>query len=494
MATSDPLFRKSGTSRARLAKKAVRVRLPARIMVSGQPSAGKTQSSIDMARALIDEYADRLPQLGKGKITVIDTEVANGDGMAATSQNFSDGRDFDVVPFSSPYHPLDLVATLDELARTAKESDVIVVDSMTAFWHGEQGILSLVGHNATKSTFNRWNPARDVQTQLYDRLKSMPCHVILACRAKEKNLRIEDTDGSTTITPLGIQPMQDGDMPYEVTMALLLDRRTHAITVDKCNAPLGLQDQTFAADKHGEFIAVYAEWMTTGGALIDADQVAEIMALFEGLPHQTEDDLGLRHPRAEAKRAFRSEFGGAPDTLRADQADAAMAWVRDASAKANVGMSIENLDPGDEVWGSTAAAVPPPVEPAGGEAMVRDGFQIVEISSPDGDLAFRATAPGGANAIGYTVDEAIERCRAKIEPPSAEPVAAPRGAASTDDIDPNFRRGLPGIPTTGQPGRPPGRLLDLVGSTKPRTFSPVKTGAERGADGTCDDDVFDLED
>lgn len=349
----DPIWKTSGDSRAVLIRPAARSRVPARVMVSGPPSAGKTRSAIDIARALIDEYKALAPDLPEGQIIVVDTEILNGDGGQGASQNFSDNREFSVIPFAPPHHPLDLEATLRDLNTQVNEADVIIIDSVSAFWNGQGGVLELVdGPPGRKSAFNRWGPAKDHWWRMIRAVQSMRCHTILTARAKEKFSRIEEGDGSVVVESQGIVPQVEGDTAFEMTMWASLDRESHALTVEKLNCEIdGLLGAVFPGDRHGDMVRAYAGWLAAGGPMIDNQTLREIMRLFETV--YNEED------RKRLKRAFILQWRGKPESLRAAKAGEALQWVRTEVERVGAGLAItgEDRDPDNELGLSEAFGV-----------------------------------------------------------------------------------------------------------------------------------------
>lgn len=113
--------------------KATRTGIIPLIGLYGKSGGGKTHSALLLARGLVGD---------KGRITLIDTENKRG-------HIFSDvvPGGYNVLDFEPPYSPFRFREAL-QLAE--KESDIVVIDSLTHSWDGEGGVLNMQDEELTR--------------------------------------------------------------------------------------------------------------------------------------------------------------------------------------------------------------------------------------------------------------------------------------------------------------------------------------------------------
>ncbi|WIC89100.1 AAA-ATPase [Arthrobacter phage Ottawa] len=237
-------------SRLLLANTATRPKMHARCMLSGPPGAGKTDTALTIAR-----------ELAKGdlsKVLVIDTEK---DSALTYADRFPGFRH---LPWDPPYAPSELGTTVIEASKQP-ETEVIIVDSLTHFWRKRGGTMDIAG-----GKFGGWKAARPIQEEMVDALLGAQSHVIVCVRSKVEYAQMEDEQrrGRQKVVKMGMEPQQDGDLEYEMNIAIELDME-HAMYVGKSRTtdiPVG---RVYAPGQAAEFGAHYTDWLA-GGTEISA--------------------------------------------------------------------------------------------------------------------------------------------------------------------------------------------------------------------------------
>jgi hypothetical protein len=149
-----------------------------RMAISGPSGSGKTFTAINV-----------LMHMGCEKILVLDTEHGSA---AKYSNEFL--RKFDVIDnryWQSNFDPRRLIATLKAVAE---KYDGVVCDSLTHFWMGPGGMLSLVDAAAKKGqarngkydSFAAWKEVDPVYNELVQTILGLPCHFAACLRAKSE--------------------------------------------------------------------------------------------------------------------------------------------------------------------------------------------------------------------------------------------------------------------------------------------------------------------
>ena len=193
--------------------KATKTQLKARVTLDGPTGAGKSLSALYLARALAGPT---------GRIAGIDTE-------RGSLKLYSDKVDFDVLELTPDtvgkdgvqgFSPKNFMDAIHE-AEKAKY-DVIVVDSLTHAWEGEGGALDLVdqatARSQSKNSYVAWRDVTPMHRKMVDAILQSPCHVITTMRSQMDYLMEKDNNGKTTVTKIGLAPIQRKGMEYEFTL------------------------------------------------------------------------------------------------------------------------------------------------------------------------------------------------------------------------------------------------------------------------------------
>jgi hypothetical protein len=189
--------------------------------LSGASGSGKTYSAFRLAKGIA----------GDRPFAVIDTE-------ASRAKHYADAFRFDHGDLKPPFRPsayADAIHAADE----AKYS-VIVVDSMSHEWAGEDGILDwqedelqrMAGDDYKKRESCKmaaWIKPKTAHKQMVQRLLQVRAHLILCFRAEPKIEMVRGADGKMEIrekqslTGLhGWIPICEKNLPYELTASFLL--------------------------------------------------------------------------------------------------------------------------------------------------------------------------------------------------------------------------------------------------------------------------------
>ncbi len=185
-----------------------------RLAIAGPSGAGKTFSGINI-----------LMHLNCERIAVIDTE----HGSAAKYAN-EFPRKFKVIDnkyWKSNFDPRRLITVLKELGPHV---DGIFVDSLTHFWMGPGGMLTLVDEFAKKAmrngakydSFGAWKWADPIYNELIQTILSLPCHFAAGLRSKTE---YEDVvvDGKKKKQKVGMAAQMRDGFEYEFDVEGQLD-------------------------------------------------------------------------------------------------------------------------------------------------------------------------------------------------------------------------------------------------------------------------------
>lgn len=180
-------------------EKAVKNNRPVRLELQGVWNAGKTFTSLTLAKSLS----------GTGKTLVVDTETQR-------SSLYADLFDFDVV-YLSDYKPGPLQEIVAEAVK--QKYATLIVDSFSDFWIGTGGVYSI-----SQGKFSGWKAGSEAQNTLMLSLLSAPIHLICTCRMKMEYLQKQE-GGRQVVERLGLEPIQRNDAPHKFDWVIQLDQR-----------------------------------------------------------------------------------------------------------------------------------------------------------------------------------------------------------------------------------------------------------------------------
>lgn len=202
-------------------KKAERRQKKLRCLISGQPGAGKTLSSILLAMGLT----------GRGKVLIFDVE--NKRASLKAGSQILDGFEYDIVEADpvSLGRPLVVQDFIDGITLAEEEGyDALIIDSTTSEWEAVNDF-----HNALtgKNSYINWGKAKQLHQKFVDKFLYAKCHIILTARSKVMYEQ-QDVGGRKEVVKLGLGTQQDSNLPYFCDFVFDIENRdTHIAVVDK---------------------------------------------------------------------------------------------------------------------------------------------------------------------------------------------------------------------------------------------------------------------
>jgi len=299
MATASTLF-----------TKAVRYQRFARIAMYAGSGHGKTRTSLEFAKHIVDKIG--------GRIAYIDTEKGSAS-LYATEPGKAPQRDsefdFDHMVFDAPF----TTARLTEAIKAAADDPtytVLVIDSMSHFWQQEGGVLwqaDMLQKTKHVDGFRAIAQAkRDHYYPLVEAIIDAKIHIIVTLRAKNEYDVSKDERGKTQITRLGTAPRMEEGFIYETDMVITLSDGAYA-RVDKTR--YSEMDGATCVKPNGEWIAPFFTWLNGVAAEID--------------PYVYQD--GAKVASTQAKRIF-NEYRDEHEGEVPSSADSLRAWHSAKSA------------------------------------------------------------------------------------------------------------------------------------------------------------------
>lgn len=184
-------------------KKAERRRTYLKIGISGVSGGGKTYSSLLMARGLCNSWEE---------VGIICTENGSANLYAHLG-------DYNVLELEPPFTPNKYINGI--LAAEEAGIKCLVIDSATHAWAGQGGLLEQHS-KATASkhkgnSYTAWREITPKHNELVDAMLQSKVHLITTMRSKQQHV-VNTENGKTTVTKLGLAPVQRDGMEYEFTI------------------------------------------------------------------------------------------------------------------------------------------------------------------------------------------------------------------------------------------------------------------------------------
>lgn len=242
-------------------KKAQRKKCKLRLNISAPSGAGKTYSSLLMAKGLCGDWS---------KVAVIDTE----NGSASL---YSDLGEFSVIDLTAPYTPEKYTQALKMCEQAGME--VVIIDSTTHEWAcliEENELLAQAKFRG--NTWSAWSQTTPRHDKFIQSILQSNVHVITCTRSKMETVMTDDKK----VKKVGMKDVQREGWEYELTISLNIDRDTHMTIASKDRTNLFENINPFViTEKTGQQIA---NWCDSGvSELAIAINEMEIVATIDDL-------------------------------------------------------------------------------------------------------------------------------------------------------------------------------------------------------------------
>lgn len=231
-------------------RKAVRHSRKLRATIDGPTGSGKTYSALLLASGLTT-----------GKIALLDTEHRS-------AELFADHFDFNVSPLDPPYTTDRYIAIIN----SAKEYDVLVIDSLSHAWEGQGGVLemhsNITAASRSGNSYTAWRDVTPKHDELIRTILAFPGHIITTMRSKMEYLMVEGTNGKKAeVRRVGMAPIQRAGVEYEFDLVLDMSADGNFATASKKRMATLFNDGPFRPTRQtGEQIR---DWLASGKERIE---------------------------------------------------------------------------------------------------------------------------------------------------------------------------------------------------------------------------------
>jgi hypothetical protein len=235
------------------------------IGLAGQSGTGKTFTGLQLAWGLAN--------FDSKKVGFIDTENKRGS-LYSDALKDANGQihRFLIGDLYAPFSPDRYIQAIK--AFEAAGVEVLVIDSVTHEWEGIGGCQEIAAVTGSVRMPN-WAKAKEEHKRFMNTLLQCDMHIIVCVRAREK---VEITKQKnpqtgkveTLVTPIGIQPICEGNFMFEMTASCMMHDEGTRQDVLKCPAelrPLLGRAQGYITPNDGKALR---DWVDGAGSAEDA--------------------------------------------------------------------------------------------------------------------------------------------------------------------------------------------------------------------------------
>jgi len=137
---------------------------------------------------------------------------------------------FQIADFEPPFSPDRYIEGIRAFEKTGCK--VLVIDSITHEWEGTGGCEEIANDGNPK--FPRWNKAKQEHKRFMNAMLQSSMHIVVCFRAREKVKIEKGPKGENVVIPLGLQPITEKNVMFEMTASLMMDAEGAKQTVLKC--------------------------------------------------------------------------------------------------------------------------------------------------------------------------------------------------------------------------------------------------------------------
>lgn len=194
------------------------------IALAGTSGSGKTLTALYLAYGLTNYHPE--------KIGFLDTENRRGSLYADALQKHPTrptDEPFLIGDLDAPFAPARYVEAVKEFQSAGVE--VLIIDSYSHMWEGIGGCEEIA---ARGKGAGGWRDAKAEHKKFVNAMLSAGMHVIICVRAREK----VDVSNPKAPRSLGVQPICEKNLMFEMTASMLMDCQGQYQDVMKCPAEL----------------------------------------------------------------------------------------------------------------------------------------------------------------------------------------------------------------------------------------------------------------
>lgn len=207
-----------------------------KLSMGGPSGSGKTCSALLLAYGLVKaEHPDWTDDQCWKKICIVDTENGSAklySNFNVPNTNYHIGKFF-TISLKPPYEATKFIESIQASEEAGME--VVIIDSLSAYWTGEGGALDKQGKIAARSgnSYTAWRDVTPEYNRVIDTILQSSCHVIMCARAKMDYVQEKASNGKTVVRAVGMGLQTRDGLEYEASLHFMLSVPDHTANATK---------------------------------------------------------------------------------------------------------------------------------------------------------------------------------------------------------------------------------------------------------------------
>lgn len=207
-----------------------------KLSIGGPSGSGKTCSALLLAYGLVKAaHPEWTDDQCWAKICIVDTENGSAklySNFNVPSTNYHIGKFF-TVPLKPPYEATKFIESIQACEQANME--VVIIDSLSAYWQGEGGALDKQGKIAarTGNSYTAWRDVTPEYNRVIDTILQSSCHVIMCSRAKMDYVQEKNANGKTVVRAVGMGLQSRDGLEYEASLHFMISVPDHVANATK---------------------------------------------------------------------------------------------------------------------------------------------------------------------------------------------------------------------------------------------------------------------
>jgi len=260
-------------------QRAARNRCKIKMAVQGPSGSGKTYSSLLIAYGITNDWS---------KIAVLDSE--NG-----SAHLYAHLGPYSVLSMTPPFTPEEYIEAINLAVKN--EFECLVIDSLSAEWNGQGGILD-IHSNIPGNSFTAWSKCTPRHNAFVQAILQANIHIIGTMRSKTDYI-MQDKNGKQVPEKVGLKPVQREDSEYEFTLVFELTQRHMAMVSKDRTGVFKSKPELILTEEVGKTIADWCNGLvtTTEEPLVIKEPVKEpvkVVEVEDTFPAQVKDCLTIK--------------------------------------------------------------------------------------------------------------------------------------------------------------------------------------------------------
>lgn len=207
-----------------------------KLSIGGPSGSGKTCSALLLAYGLVKaanpSWTD---DQCWAKICIADTENGSAklySNFNVPNTNYHIGK-FYTIPLKPPYEATKFIESIQACEQAGIE--VIIIDSLSAYWQNSGGALEKVSNIAarTGNSYTAWRDVTPEYNRVINTILQSSCHVIMCSRAKMDYIQEKNSSGKTIVRAVGMGLEFRQGLEYEASLHFMLSVPDHVANATK---------------------------------------------------------------------------------------------------------------------------------------------------------------------------------------------------------------------------------------------------------------------